>query len=189
MFEAGGATASTGHGALLTTLNQALGAFWSALGEIGARSQVTTFTMSDFGRTLTGNGSGSDHAWGGNLLVVGDAVRGNRCTAPIRSWWSTATTLPRAISASRAASTFPPPRSTRWQPRWRWMGVTDSAALGDLPAARQFLDAGSRVHDCVDAATTTLQTHEAALGRPGSSDIEPRLRRSPCESQCGPPAP
>ena len=37
---------------------------------------VTTFTQSDFGRTLTSNGDGSDHAWGGNQLVVGGAVNG-----------------------------------------------------------------------------------------------------------------
>ena len=39
-------------------------------------SSVTTFTQSDFGRTLTSNGDGSDHAWGGVQLVIGDAVRG-----------------------------------------------------------------------------------------------------------------
>lgn len=40
--------------------------------------QVTLFTASDFGRTLTSNGRGSDHAWGGNQLVVGGAVKGKR---------------------------------------------------------------------------------------------------------------
>jgi uncharacterized protein (DUF1501 family) len=44
--------------------------------ELGVASSVTTFTQSDFGRTLTSNGDGSDHAWGGVQLVVGDAVRG-----------------------------------------------------------------------------------------------------------------
>ena len=42
----------------------------------GYRSSVTTFTQSDFGRTLTSNGDGTDHGWGGVQLVVGDAVRG-----------------------------------------------------------------------------------------------------------------
>ena len=37
---------------------------------------VTLFTHSDFGRTLTSNGDGSDHAWGGIQLVIGGAVRG-----------------------------------------------------------------------------------------------------------------
>ncbi|MBL8245095.1 MAG: DUF1501 domain-containing protein, partial [Rhodanobacteraceae bacterium] len=35
----GGPVATSGHGALMTTLNQAIGAYWTALGEIGARSQ------------------------------------------------------------------------------------------------------------------------------------------------------
>jgi uncharacterized protein (DUF1501 family) len=44
--------------------------------EIGMSEQVTLFTQSDFGRTLTSNGDGSDHAWGGLQLVVGGAVKG-----------------------------------------------------------------------------------------------------------------
>ena len=40
------------------------------------RDRVTTFTTSDFGRTLTSNGRGSDHGWGGNQMVMGGAVRG-----------------------------------------------------------------------------------------------------------------
>lgn len=78
MFVAGQPVATSGHGALISALNQALGAFWSSLVEIGAENEVTSFTMSDFGRTLTGNGNGSDHAWGGNLLVLGGAVQGNK---------------------------------------------------------------------------------------------------------------
>ena len=39
---------------------------------------MTTFTASDFGRTLTSNGNGSDHAWGGNHFVLGGAVQGGR---------------------------------------------------------------------------------------------------------------
>jgi uncharacterized protein (DUF1501 family) len=61
---------------LLQTLSQALSAFYAALSELGAGSKVTTFTMSDFGRTLTSNGDGTDHAWGGHQFVMGDAVVG-----------------------------------------------------------------------------------------------------------------
>ena len=62
---------------MLRTVSQALGFFWSALGELGLQNNVTLFTASDFGRTLTSNGNGSDHAWGGNHLVLGGAVRGS----------------------------------------------------------------------------------------------------------------
>lgn len=66
------------HPLLLARLTQAIGWFWQALGEIGAEDEVALFTMSDFGRTLSSNGSGSDHAWGGVQLVLGGAVSGGQ---------------------------------------------------------------------------------------------------------------
>lgn len=61
---------------LLGGISDAMSAFYSATVEIGAADSVTTFTQSDFGRTLTSNGDGTDHAWGGNQLIMGDAVSG-----------------------------------------------------------------------------------------------------------------
>lgn len=61
---------------LLGDLSESIAAFYAALVEIGAPDLVTTFTQSDFARTLTSNGDGTDHAWGGIQLVVGDAVKG-----------------------------------------------------------------------------------------------------------------
>lgn len=62
--------------AMLGELDTALGEFTSALAELGIGNQVTTFTLSEFGRTLTSNGNGTDHAWGGNVMVMGDKVNG-----------------------------------------------------------------------------------------------------------------
>ena len=67
---------SGSHPPLLTQLAAALSAFDAALGELNVRNQVTAFTASDFGRTLTSNGDGSDHGWGAHHFVVGGAVRG-----------------------------------------------------------------------------------------------------------------
>jgi uncharacterized protein (DUF1501 family) len=64
------------HAALLTELSEGLAAFDAATSELGVDAQVTTFTASDFGRTLTSNGDGSDHGWGGNQIVMGGALRG-----------------------------------------------------------------------------------------------------------------
>jgi uncharacterized protein (DUF1501 family) len=61
---------------LLGGVSDAITAFQSALEEMTIAESVTTFTQSDFGRTLTSNGDGTDHAWGGNQLVVGGAVAG-----------------------------------------------------------------------------------------------------------------
>jgi uncharacterized protein (DUF1501 family) len=68
----------TDQPALQGKLAGALAYFDSALGQIGAAQQVTTFTASDFGRTLTSNGDGSDHGWGSHHLVMGGAVNGQR---------------------------------------------------------------------------------------------------------------
>jgi len=62
----------------LPVLDSALGEFMSALEELGVADNVTTFTISDFGRTLTSNGDGSDHAWGGNAMVMGGSVNGGQ---------------------------------------------------------------------------------------------------------------
>jgi uncharacterized protein (DUF1501 family) len=61
---------------LLANVSRSLSAFYRATTELGVASSVTAFTQSDFGRTLTSNGDGTDHAWGGIQLVVGGAVRG-----------------------------------------------------------------------------------------------------------------
>jgi len=64
------------HERNLKVLDSALSEFANGLEEIGMFDAVTTFTISDFGRTLTSNGNGSDHAWGGNALVMGGDVKG-----------------------------------------------------------------------------------------------------------------
>ncbi len=61
---------------LLGSLSQSLAAFHAATVELGVAQNVTTFTQSDFGRSLTSNGDGSDHAWGGVQLVIGGSVIG-----------------------------------------------------------------------------------------------------------------
>ena len=63
---------------LLGGVSDAMTAFYDAMVELNVSDQVTQFTQSDFGRTLTSNGDGTDHAWGGNQLVIGDAVDGRR---------------------------------------------------------------------------------------------------------------
>jgi uncharacterized protein (DUF1501 family) len=61
---------------LIGGVSDAMTAFYNATVELGIADSVTSFTQSDFARTLTSNGDGTDHAWGGIQLVVGDAVRG-----------------------------------------------------------------------------------------------------------------
>lgn len=63
---------------MLPVLSNALGEFYESLEELGLQNKVTTFTISDFARTLTSNGNGSDHAWGGNQIIMGGAIDGGK---------------------------------------------------------------------------------------------------------------
>ncbi len=64
--------------ALLSNLSASLSAFHAATVELGVVNSVTSFTASDFGRTVSVNGDGTDHGWGAHHLVVGGAVQGRR---------------------------------------------------------------------------------------------------------------
>jgi uncharacterized protein (DUF1501 family) len=78
------------HPALLKSVSDAISAFYKQLDDtdyapasgsspaVKLSNQVTTFTASDFGRTLTSNGDGSDHGWGSHHFVVGGAVNGQK---------------------------------------------------------------------------------------------------------------
>lgn len=62
---------------LYSNLSNALSSFDQAMSALNVQSSVTTFTESDFGRTLQPNGNaGTDHGWGSHALVMGGAVNG-----------------------------------------------------------------------------------------------------------------
>ena len=61
---------------MLTVVSQAMAQFNAAMEELGISDKVTTFSISDFARTLTSNGNGTDHGWGGNCMVMGGSVNG-----------------------------------------------------------------------------------------------------------------
>lgn len=64
--------------AQLGVLDGALAAFHAATAEMGIANSITTFTASDFGRTTSINGDGTDHGWGSHHLVLGGAVNGGQ---------------------------------------------------------------------------------------------------------------
>jgi len=69
----------TTHQTLFGQLSPALKAFYDATATLGVADKVTTFTLSDFGRTFQpAAGGGSDHAWGNHHLIVGGAVQGGK---------------------------------------------------------------------------------------------------------------
>jgi len=62
----------------LPVVSSAMSEFAAVLKELGIFDNVVTFTMSEFARTLTSNGNGSDHAWGGNVMAMGGQVKGKQ---------------------------------------------------------------------------------------------------------------
>ncbi|CAE6951940.1 hypothetical protein ACOMICROBIO_LMKGKHOH_05210 [Vibrio sp. B1FIG11] len=122
------------HPALLGDLATNLLAMYRAIGALGIRDNVTTFTMSDFGRRMTNNGNGTDHGWGGHQLIMGGAVNGSK---PIGTWpelvlggeddYSKGRLIPK-IGTDQVGSTLA-----------QWMGITDGAALDYVfPNIRNF---------------------------------------------------
>jgi uncharacterized protein (DUF1501 family) len=72
--------AANSQNTLLAQLSPAMKAFYDATVELTIQDSVTTFTLSDFGRTFqpagSGAGVGTDHAWGNHSLIMGGSVHG-----------------------------------------------------------------------------------------------------------------
>jgi uncharacterized protein (DUF1501 family) len=66
------------HSRDLGMVSRAIGSFYAAIKELKLEKQVTTFTISEFARTLTSNGDGTDHAWGGTSMVIGGSLNGKK---------------------------------------------------------------------------------------------------------------
>jgi uncharacterized protein (DUF1501 family) len=124
------------HAQRMAALNEGLGQFQAAMVELGVADKVTTFTASDFGRTMSSNGDGSDHGWGSHHFVVGGAVQGGRYygVAPKVSLTSTdqvgqGRLLP-TTSVDQYAATLA-----------RWFGVSPTEMVGLLPNIGNFATA------------------------------------------------
>jgi uncharacterized protein (DUF1501 family) len=118
---------------LIGGVSAAIKAFFDATVELGISQSVTTFTQSDFGRTLTSNGDGSDHAWGGVQLVVGDAVRGRTFYG---AYPSLALGGPVDVGGGRM---IPAVSSDQYAGTLaKWFGLTDEQLLTVAPSLANF---------------------------------------------------
>ena len=127
---------------LMQELNTAIGLFQNAVDGMGLADSVTAFTASDFGRTLTSNGNGTDHGWGGHAFVFGGAVDGGRVVGETPSYaardnpddageddGSFAGRLIPQISVTQYAATLS-----------RWMGMDEADITRAMPDLANFAD-------------------------------------------------
>ncbi|MGB0864859.1 MAG: DUF1501 domain-containing protein [Granulosicoccaceae bacterium] len=120
---------------MLPVLSQGLGAFWAALGKLGLQDNVTTFTASEFGRSLHSRASGSEHGWGGNQIVMGGASVGKS----LHGVYPETLRLGSGQDISGAGSLLPTTSTDQYFAQLlRWYGVSDSDLQVVLPNLSNF---------------------------------------------------
>jgi uncharacterized protein (DUF1501 family) len=129
------------HSVLMARLAHAMSYFDKALGAINARNAVTTFTASDFGRTFTSNGDGTDHGWGSHQWVMGGAVKGGDLYGAFPTLVAKNPTNDDFNSPDQVRNGAMLPTSSVDQlgaTLGRWFGLSDDAALSVFPNLRNF---------------------------------------------------
>ena len=121
---------------MLPQVSTALGEFFAATEELGVAAEVTTFTISDFGRTLTSNGRGSDHGWGGNQMVMGGAVAGSKIYGEFPSLFAG-----NALDTGRGRLIPTTSVDEYFAEMALWFGVDPGSLDGVLPNIDRFYDA------------------------------------------------
>jgi uncharacterized protein (DUF1501 family) len=123
---------------MLPVISKAMSEFDTAMTELGINDKVTTFTASDFARTLSSNGKGSDHAWGSNQMVMGGAVNGGQI-------YGTYPDLGLGSSLDTGRGRLIPTMSTDeyFAELARWFGVADSQLTTVFPNIGRFHTPGS----------------------------------------------
>jgi uncharacterized protein (DUF1501 family) len=123
---------------MLPMISQGLTEFHGALTELGLLDAVTTFTTSDFGRTLTSNGRGSDHGWGGHHLVMGGAVNGGQIYGTYPELQPNS-----PLDTGRGVYAPTTPTDLYFADLARWFGVSAGDLDQVLPNIRNFYTPGS----------------------------------------------
>ena len=97
---------------------------------MGLWEQVVLLSASDFGRTLSSNGLGTDHGWGGNNFLIGGGLSGGK----VLGSYPNATQLGKGGALNIGRGRVIPTTSWEavWQPLAQWMGVEDEARLATV---------------------------------------------------------
>jgi uncharacterized protein (DUF1501 family) len=119
---------------LMAQVDAALGSFEAEMKAQGLWDNVVVVTASDFGRTLTSNGYGTDHAWGGNSFIVGGGVKG----AQIYGQYPDDLTDDGALNVGRGRLIPTTSLDAMWHGVAQWMGVEEARMDEVLPNRANF---------------------------------------------------
>ncbi len=124
---------------MLTEVDNAIGEFQQALAAINKTNNVVTFSISEFARTLSSNGNGTDHAWGTNVFAVGGPVIGQKI------YGEYPTNLALNSSLEVGGGVFIPTIAAEeyFAELALWFGVPSSSLLDLYPNLGNFYSAGS----------------------------------------------
>jgi uncharacterized protein (DUF1501 family) len=125
---------------MLPEVSAALRAFYDATVELGVADDVVLFTISDFARTLTSNGNGSDHAWGANHWMMGRGVRGG----DVYGAYPTSLALGNPLDLGRGILIPTTSTAAYYAELAQWFGIPNDATMEVvLPNIRNFHPSGS----------------------------------------------
>ena len=117
-------------------VNAGLEAFVAEMKAQGMWDDVVLQSSSEFGRTMTSNGQGTDHAWGGNHFTIGGSVKGG----VIRGEYpELRVDGPQSVSSTGQMLPSSPWESV-WQPLAQWLGVEDAYLDDVMPNLHAFKD-------------------------------------------------
>ena len=114
-------------------IDSAVSSFFRATQDLGLEQDVTLFTASDFGRTLSENGDGTDHGWGAHHFVVGGAVQGRQILGdvPVADFDHEFDSGRGRLIPSTSVEQYAAPLG-------RWFGMSDAEVLVALPNRANF---------------------------------------------------
>ena len=115
-------------------IDEALASFSAEMKAQGLWNNVTVLIASEFGRTLTSNGVGTDHAWGGNAVMLGGGLRGGKVLGQYPRYMNESN--PMNIGRGRLIPTSS--WEAVWGPLAEWMGVEPQDMAKVLPNAANF---------------------------------------------------
>lgn len=130
---------------LLAELDDALDHFQSSLDQEGLSDKVTLVLMSDFGRTVSANHSGTDHGWGSHYFVLGGAVNGGQIYGEMPDLSLTGDDI--ALKGRLIPKT---PIEQYFYPTCRWFGLSDEEFAEVFPLYTSFRDHQNNLEDAND---------------------------------------